>query len=396
MIFGGNQNPIQPSTQFFGAQQMQQLQMQSPSQAQPLVSPLLRPPVALTEKLDYEARITAAEDTLKRQLAYRSDTDPALAELYFKYGDAVLEKLESSEVEAGREVRGMLRKNRDLLCPPETNQSDKNSGRDHVAANGNGKKSEPGVSLGVVRAAAKGSFPVPEDGSSEEESQGEKQKPEEKKDPLDLADEHLMAAENPVPIYRDDMQIAWECFEATRILIETQLATLSEETNKVEYDKKTKCLGFVRMRLGDVLAMQGKEQEATDEYNKAIDYLKGRSDCELELAAVCYSVGALGLAKKKRDTAKFQETRVILEQMLSKQLGTAYTPAKEDEVNYEQTRAGPSDSPVVVRLKKALEAVYDRVSPLLESNQDRCAKFTTRRSLRSRCSSRLWWFRSSC
>jgi len=332
-------------------------------------------PAQITEKKAYEVIIDDAQRALVSSFSYDgNDYKYENAKLYFAYADAILEKLECTEAEFGESLREILTKNKAaILCLPNESEDSKNEQdtdqiikKSKLDKKSDSKKSKQNIKLGLIKKAAKGSVPSNPFGDNPEESESEDENKEDamesekmKKLALDLEEQRLRA-EKPTPVYKDDLQIAWECLEAARLITENQITKIDQKENQTDYNKCKKALGIVRMRLGDVLIMKGDNTKAIKEYDEALKLLKENKKENLkELASLYWSMGIF----EEKNTKFIQKARHIIEKMICEITNQKYEKLLKDKTRPELLQINPlnANDANLQNLVKTLTFMYEKV-----------------------------------
>ena len=108
--------------------------------------------------------------------------------------------------------------------------------------------------------------------------------------------------EEPVKVINDKMQIAWENFEAARLISERELAKMTDDASNKENVMRT--LGHIFMRLGDLLVFEGKIEEGILEYKKALEIRESsKEQNERDLAETYCSLGTAYASIEKKSEA---------------------------------------------------------------------------------------------
>ena len=100
----------------------------------------------------------------------------------------------------------------------------------------------------------------------------------------------------------EDLEIAWETMESARVICEKKRAELDPVLNKPEYKEVTRMTSRIHMGIGEILGMQEREEEALQEFNKALEL---RLICEdpdsRELAETYYTIGSTILHNRGKE-----------------------------------------------------------------------------------------------
>eukprot|EP01022_Parablepharisma_sp_SALTPOND_P016974 TRINITY_DN2614_c0_g1_i3.p3 TRINITY_DN2614_c0_g1~~TRINITY_DN2614_c0_g1_i3.p3 ORF type:complete len:626 (+),score=82.21 TRINITY_DN2614_c0_g1_i3:14421-16298(+) len=283
----------------------------------------------------YEEAIGKMSEALQLAIAQTgSELEYSLAKYYYAYGDSIIAKLSNSTEIFGDAIQEAIDK-------------------------------KGGELVEESKAYPEEDEKAPQEDSKEkfEEEKVEPQIHEEEKVPANPP-----AGEEPA----EDIQIAWESMETARVICEKKLSELSAQKDSVEYKEAAKTLARIYMSIGEILAMQEREEDALAEFKKALDLrVETEGKNSRELAETYFTIGSttLHFKGKEREAIENLFNAVhIIESCLCELIGLPHAKNVEehkagemDFVKNDLVKVNPMDSKEVKELKEVLMGVYARV-----------------------------------
>jgi len=185
----------------------------------------------------------------------------------------------------------------------------------------------------------------------------------------------------------DDLQVAWEHLEVSRLGFEKLLQNYGAEPQEeelIKISKIKKYLSSVLLRLGDANCCWDNFPAALQEYGKCLEIRKAVEDnfFSRQLAEIYYVTGTAHLYQNLEncdDLAlnSFNKARLILENLLHKYMDSSSVKDPEDFFNHsvfmsrEYFKSSPFETEKAKEIKEILKELYDKIEDTKEQKKER-------------------------